>query len=216
MISCYHLKKCFLIAIFCLILAPVQANGPQQNPVVVENPQVRSIFERLVKSIGKNPNDYILEVHETPELNAYATLNKKMVVNTGLVDYLDSEAGLAFVLAHELGHIEKSHVVKGLVRNNLFGLVRAFFFRNSVVASGIDYIHGLHYSRSKEREADYFAEDLITALYCETPGKLEFFEKIASASQEPSKITEYFSTHPLPDSRLDYLHEEIRATGCVL
>ena len=74
-------------------------------------------------------------------------------------------------------------------------------------------MHTLHYSRGKETEADFFAVDLISELYCSEPGKLEFFEK-SVAKQQSSKLQEYFSTHPLPASRLEYLRAEFKKHNC--
>lgn len=74
---------------------------------------------------------------------------------------------------------------------------------------------GLHYSRGAEKEADVFAIDLMNKLYCNESGKLEFFEK-NSANQKATKIDEYFSTHPLSSTRLEYLNTLIIEAGCIV
>lgn len=176
---------------------------------------VERIFKKFTDAIGKDVEDYTLEVHKNDEINAYATLGKKIVINSALIEQTESEAGLAFVIAHELGHVEEKHVVKGLVRSNLSVFLRYFFFKQNRILNGIDYFHQLYYSRDHERDADYYAVDLIDKTYCDVPGKLEFFEKI-SAGQYKNKISEYFSTHPLPESRMEYLRTEIEADNCVL
>ena len=109
----------------------------------------------------------------------------------------------------------KSTVIKGLIRSNFSVFLRYFFFKQNRILNGADYFHQLYYSRDKERDADYYAVDLINKTYCSTPGKLEFFEKISNG-QKANKLNEYFSTHPLPQSRLEYLRTEIEAANCVL
>ena len=180
-----------------------------------EKAKVKAYFKKFIKSLGENPKDYNLEIVESEQLNAYATFGNKVVVNTALMNYIESDSGLAFVIAHELGHIEAKHVHKGLIRDGIGGLFKFFFFKKSTIYDGVNQFHHLYYSRSKEREADYFAVKLINEYYCDVPGKLEFFQKIAKEEgRSGSKISEYFSTHPLPSSRNEYLKAEIMGKNC--
>ena len=210
------------ITLIVLLLSSLTANAEVTAPpdlaggVSKSNIEtVERIFKHFTEIIGKDVEDYTLEVHKDEELNAYATLGKKVVINSGLIEQTDSEAGLAFVIAHELGHVEEHHVIKGLIRSNFSVFLRYFFFKQNRILNGADYFHQLYYSRDKERDADYYAVDLINKTYCSTPGKLEFFEKISNG-QKANKLNEYFSTHPLPQSRLEYLRTEIEAANCVL
>lgn len=177
--------------------------------------KVREILDKFITSLGKNPEKYTITVEKSDVLNAYATVGKRIVVNSGLIKTLMSESGLAFVIAHELGHIEKTHVLHSFVRDHVFSAVKYFFFRNSAIYDGVNYMHSLYYNRDAERDADLFAEEMINKFYCNIPGKLEFFESVAK-NQHAFKVSEYFSTHPLPQSRLDYLRKEIADAGCKL
>lgn len=60
---------------------------------------------------------------------------------------------------------------------------------------------------------DVFAIKLMNELYCDETHKLEFFEKNA-AKQKHSKLEEYFSTHPLDTTRLEYLKTAIKEANC--
>lgn len=183
------------------------------SAVEISDQRIKSIFYSYVRSIGEDPADYTIIIDEEKEVNAYATLGNKIVVHRGIVDFLDTEVALAFVLAHELGHIEKHHAVKSLLRHNVFKFVKYLFFDESRIFDGVNYFHSLHHSRGSEEDADEYAVELINKFYCKTPGKLEFFEKM-SGKQKTSKLSEYFSTHPLPSSRLQYLTESIKADNC--
>lgn len=176
---------------------------------------IKTIFRKFTTAIGANADDYTLEIHKSDELNAYATLGKKIVINSALIEQTKSEAGLAFVIAHELGHVQEKHVIKSMVRSSFSGAMKYFFFKENKLLNGIDYFHSLYYSRDHERDADLYAVDLINKTYCKVPGKLEFFQKINTATPSP-KVLEYFSTHPLPQSRIDYLTADIKNAGCVL
>lgn len=182
--------------------------------------RVQRILNKFIKSIGKDKSKYNLEIVESKDLNAYATLGNKIVVNTALINFLENESALAFVMAHELGHIESHHVVKKVARSGIASLIRNIFFKErsaiyKQVFDGANQFHNLYYSRSKERESDHFAVELINKHYCKEANKLEFFEKMSEKVQG-GKVLEYFSTHPLPSSRLHYLQEKIAAADCVM
>lgn len=197
-----------VLLITMLVVIPAYAEDVSKNQQIVQ-----SMLNKFVSSIGKDPKDYNLEIKESKEINAYATLGKRLIVNTGLIDFLENEVALAFVVAHELGHVEEKHVRNSIMRHHLFSGIKYFFFKQSAIYDGVSYLHSLHYSRGSEKEADLFAKDMVVEFYCEAPGKLEFFEKM-SEKQSGGKLSEYLSTHPHPQSRLDYLKQEILAAEC--
>lgn len=204
--------------VFCLqlisTLAVRAADSTASDPkIAAEQQQVQRIFNSLINGIGKDPAQYTITVEKSDVINAYATLGRKIVVYSALIESLNNEPALTLVIAHELGHIEKHHAVKGAVSSGLISLIKNFFFKNSAIYDGVTYMGSLKYSRSHEEAADIFAINLMNKLYCNTPGKLIFFEKNA-ANQKSSKLTEYFSTHPLDSTRLEYLHQAITDAGC--
>lgn len=196
------------------VFANVTGEETIKNEVSKEHiEQVQRIFNHFITDLGKDPEAYTIEIHKNKQINAYATFGKKVVINSGLINFIDSEPGLAFVIAHELGHIEEKHVIKGLSRQSLSAVMRFFWFKQNRLLNGIDYLHVLHYGRGHEKEADLFAEALMAKFYCDQPGKLEFFQKMAERRQDP-KYMEYLQTHPLPQSRLTYLKAELEAKSC--
>jgi predicted Zn-dependent protease len=183
--------------------------------IAKEQIRIQNMFNAFLTSIGKSPKDYKIEVIESKDINAFATLGRRIVINSELIKFIDSEAGLALVLAHELGHLERKHLVKSLLSQNTTALIRHYVFRDNKVASALSYVGEMHYSRETEKDADMFGIDLVNKLYCNVPGKLEFFEKM-SEKESSGKLQEYFSTHPLSSTRLDYLREIIKTRGCVV
>lgn len=183
--------------------------------VVSEQKKIQAMLDSFLNSIGKSPKDYTIEVVESKDLNAFATLGKRIVVYTELIKMLDSDSGLALVIAHELGHLERKHLIKSMIRNNLSTVVRHYVFKDNKILGSLEQLEGLHYSRDTEKDADMFGINLVNKFYCNVLGKLEFFEKM-SKLEKSGKFSEYFSTHPLSSSRIDYLKAEILAKNCVL
>jgi predicted Zn-dependent protease len=212
----------FILVIFSNQAFALDLEAPTQTPVKLsittdQEAEVKRIYDFFIQDLGKKTEDYQFAIEESDVLNAYATLGKKIIVTTGLIKKLQSEAGLAFVIAHELGHVEQKHVLKGLFRNTIGALIQMFFFKEqntaNTVYQGANFLHSKYYSRSKEKKADLFAVELVNKHYCKAAGKLEFFEEISKETQT-NKASEYFSTHPLPQSRIEYLKLEIEKANC--
>ena len=53
-----------------------------------------------------------LNINEDPEFNAFASGKGNIVLNTGLVGYLQNDSEWAFVIAHELGHHFANHIAE--------------------------------------------------------------------------------------------------------
>lgn len=193
----------------------LSATASKTIDISAEQKRIEAMFNSFITTIGKSPKDYSIEVVESKDINAFATLGRRIVVNTELIKTVNSESALAMVLAHELGHLEKKHLIKSLISQNSSALIKHYIFKDNRIVSAISYAGGLHYSRETEKDADMFGINLVNKLYCNVPGKLEFFEKM-SKLENAGKLQEYFSTHPLSSSRMEYLTAEIKAKGCLL
>ncbi len=180
--------------------------------IKIQQERVNKIFNGFIAELKKNPLDYSITVEDSSVLNAHATLGKKIVVNSALIDYLNDTA-LAFVIAHELGHVEGHHVMKSIARQGFFAIIKEKFFPTSAVYDSASLVGNMGFSRGSEKKADLFAVEIMNKLYCNQPGKLEFFKKM-SANGVPPKILEYFTTHPFPTTRIEYLEEAITEAGC--
>ena len=193
----------------------LSATASKTIDISAEQKRIEAMFNSFITTIGKSPKDYSIEVVESKDINAFATLGRRIVVNTELIKTVNSESALAMVLAHELGHLERKHLIKSLISQNSSALIKHYIFKDNRIVSAISYAGGLHYSRETEKDADMFGINLVNKLYCNVPGKLEFFEKM-SKLENTGKLQEYFSTHPLSSSRMEYLTAEIKAKGCLL
>ena len=68
---------------------------------------INSIGQRLVPKDSPNTYSFKLLLDPVPRAEAYST--GTVLVTTGLVSMLDNEAQLAYVLGHEVAHVEKNH-----------------------------------------------------------------------------------------------------------
>lgn len=173
--------------------------------------RTKEIFEKILDQGASRELNYRLYYSSEPMANAFAVPGGHVIVTKGLLEMVESEEGLAFVLAHELGHHEKRHCLKRLSRTVSVGLVTAFlggFDNASLVDSSVN-ISDLHYSRVQENEADEFAVEIIKKLYGNDEKCLEFFEKVAEDYTLPQWAS-FTQTHPHVEERLEHLKDLLK------
>ena len=73
---------------------------------------VTEVGNRVAK-VSHRPNlEYTFNIIDSPDINAFALPAGYVYVNRGLLTFMNSEADLAAVLAHEIGHITARHAVQ--------------------------------------------------------------------------------------------------------
>jgi predicted Zn-dependent protease len=91
--------------------APELAAFRQNYGVLYNNPMLQrylnAIGQRLVPKDSPNIYSFKIEYYPLPKAEALST--GTVIVSTGLISMLDNEAQLAYVLAHEIAHVEKNH-----------------------------------------------------------------------------------------------------------
>ena len=164
------------------------------------------ILARLTEGGPLRDLEYTVFILDLEEPNAVAVPGGGIGLTPALFETVESEIGLAFVLAHELGHHQHRDILRSLGHRLLFGLA-ATFLLNYEGLSPVDAAFDLAetgYSRKQERAADAFALRLLHDKYGETSGALEFLEKLRS--HRHLRIWEkYAGSHPLTRERLENL-----------
>lgn len=76
--------------------------------------RISEIGNRVAKFSDKPDVKYIFRINNNPVINAYATTGGFVYINTGLLDILETEDELAAVIAHEIAHLNKKHLINFL------------------------------------------------------------------------------------------------------
>lgn len=171
---------------------------------------LRTLAERIVAA-DPLPEGMSVTMHvlDSEEINAFATLGGHIVVTRGLVDAMPSENALALVLAHEIAHVRKRHVIRSLSRGVLTGLAMTLLFSASDADMANDFIGqagftaALTFSRAQEREADALALRGVNALYGHIAGATALFDIMTKSSRYAPP--EWLSTHPQDGKRSNAL-----------
>jgi len=178
--------------------------------------RAEEIFGRLIEHEGLRALPYRLLVLPLDQPNAFALPGGEVGVTRGLLEEVDSETGLALVLAHELGHHQERHTLKRISRTLVFGLARGLLFGRSTasVTDSSLYLAESGYSRRQETAADAFGLRLVRQVYGDTCESLELFEGVlVEANTEGSDWAAFFRSHPATGSRVEELRRLQESLG---
>jgi predicted Zn-dependent protease len=154
---------------------------------------------------------YHFAVLDTPVVNAFAVPGGYIYITRGILALMSSEAELAVVLGHELGHVNARHSVAKLSQLILVqvglavgGAISETFAKITGVASlGIQLLF-LKFSRDDEREADALGVE-YSRKGGYNPGEMvSFFASLEGLGDlsEGHSLPGFLSTHPLTAERI--------------
>ena len=83
---------------------------------------VNEIGQRLAKSSHRSHLTWHFTVLDSPEVNAFALPGGYVYVTRGIMAYLESEADLAGVIGHEIGHVTARHGAQRATRQQTAGI----------------------------------------------------------------------------------------------
>jgi predicted Zn-dependent protease len=183
---------------------------------------VAEVGQRIAANAHRQDIGYRFTLLDSTEINAFALPGGYIYITRGLLAYLNSEAELAAVLGHELGHVTARHSVRqqsaAQAASLGTGLLSIFFPQLGYAGLGqtIDLLGSAllrGYGREMELEADGLgAEYLARAGYAPeamlavigTLKNQEIFDRELAAAEgrEPRAYHGLFATHPSNDTRL--------------
>jgi beta-barrel assembly-enhancing protease len=165
-----------------------------------------------------------LHLVDSEVINAAITVGGHVFIHTALLKEIKSENELAFILAHELGHFQAYDPLKSLGRSLVFivGLMAVGFGTSETggtpdIISWTGNLTQLSYSRNQEQSADLYALYRIIERYGHGGHSLDFFKRLNNKEKEENRLqlrlSEYFSTHPLSQDRINYLKKIAEEKG---
>jgi predicted Zn-dependent protease len=171
------------------------------------------VGRRLAACVADQRRAFHFDGFAAGEPNAFALPGGFIFVSRSILELCRWDPSeMAFILAHEMGHVIRGHAIERIVTNTAVSVAsRAAPVRGALggwlKTVGIQYLQTA-YSRDHELEADRLGVRLVLAAGFEPQGAMRLLSRLAALqrSAESSRLGEYFSTHPTSDIRIQSIH----------
>ncbi len=186
------------------------ARQVQFNTDPTVNQYVASVGQRIVAQTPApfNSLPWHFYVVNDPAINAFAIPGGHVYVNTGLIANADNAAELAGVMAHEISHVTARHSTEQLTRQYGLSILAGLVLGqdpNQLAQIAAQIVAGgalARYSRAAEEEADELGIKAMAAAGYNPIGMATMFEELLEHQQsQPSRVEQFFSSHPLTQER---------------
>jgi predicted Zn-dependent protease len=108
------------------------AQQVERQAKIIDDPVIAEYVNRLGQNLVRNSDakvPFTIKVIDTEEVNAFALPGGFFFVNSGLIMKADTEAELAGVMAHEIGHVAARHgtrqATNRMLKNSMYELLVA-------------------------------------------------------------------------------------------
>ena len=201
-----------------------------ESDVVSQGPEVervKRVMSRLIAATGDAGKslDWQVSVVRDTEANAFCLPGGKMVVYTGILPIAQTDAGLATVLGHEMGHATSRHGSQRLLESKLAdtlltGAQASLAFSDmdsrhkievmAALGAGTKFGVLLPFSRKHESEADEVGLYYMARAGYEPHEALAFWQRMEQSSGPGGQPLQFLSTHPSHGTRIEGLESHMQ------
>src|SRR5579859_6715353 len=193
----------------------------KQLPLLSDSDPVTKYVQQLgAKLAAHAPGEkwpYNFHVVNQKEINAFAMPGGPVYINLGTIQAADNEAEVAAVMSHEISHVVQRHSTRAATRQmeaqlplSLLGGFLGKGIGSQIAQLGIQFGVGSYFlknSRQNEQEADLLGTDIMYDTGYNPRWMAEFFRKLQQ--QGGSSTAQFFSDHPIPANRYQYVSKEV-------
>lgn len=215
-----------------------QSIGAEEHPKIIKQyggvydepgvaGYVASIGGRIVANSEIPGQRFHFTVLDSPIVNAFALPGGYVYVTRGLIALANSEAELASVLAHEVGHVAARHSAQRYNRGMgmaLGGAVLGAVLGNQIVSDLVQQggqLYLLSYSRKQEYEADQLGVRYLVRAGYDPYAEADFLRSLeahdaleqALNREKNKRPSEFLTTHPITAKRVVEAIETARKSG---
>ncbi len=192
---------------------------------LVDDPELQAYVSelglRMAASSERPQLPWSFKVVDDPIVNAFALPGGFIYVTRGILAHFGTEAELAGVLGHEIGHVTAKHSVNQMSRQQLqqtvlgVGMVFSETVREygGIASAGLQLMN-LRYSRGDESESDELGLRYITRLGYDPEAMIGVFRMLAEVGGGGGgRIPQWQLTHPYPENRESDIRQRIAEAG---
>lgn len=193
--------------------------GLYDNPAV--QAYVEGLGQRLAAASERPDLPWSFKVLDDPAINAFALPGGYVYVTRGILTHLGSEAELATVLGHEIGHVTARHGANQMSKQLLaiagLGLAALLAPDSDTAGAALAVAYAglsllfFSYSRDDERQADQLGLRYAQRAGYDLRQSPEVFRLLDRAAkvEGAGRLPNWLSTHPDPGARRHRIEEKV-------
>ncbi len=206
---------------------------------VLQAPALQAYVSALGKKLAEQSHREQLQWHftvlDSPEINAFALPGGYVYITRGILAYLDSEAELAGVLGHEIGHVTARHAAQRATRQSdaslgvlaagvLGAVAEGYFGVGGVGRMATDVTQAVAvgriaaYGREQELQADALGAEYLSRVRYDPRTMVDVIRVLKAQEQfaadnareqgrSAPRRNDWLSSHPSNDERLARIDE---------
>lgn len=176
---------------------------------------LREAFAKFLAASG-DTTTYRIEFRAAEEIgaNALALPSGTIVFTDELVMMAKDDRELIGVLAHECGHVQRRHALRGVLQNSavfvVVALVTGDLSSASLVGGALPaYLLEAQFSREFEREADLYAVEKLRAAKVDPGFLADMLARLGEKhGEDQAQLLAYLRTHPPTPERILYIRSD--------
>jgi predicted Zn-dependent protease len=204
------------------------AQQTEQSLGLVQDEELQNYIQRIGAQLAADSErpelPWRFRVVDDPTPNAFALPGGFIYVTRGMMSLMESEAELASVLGHEIGHVTARHSVNQMSRAQVasLGLGIGMIFveelqqYGDLASTGLQLLF-LKYGRDDERQADDLGFKYALQEGYDVREMADVFQALQTIGESSgqSPLPTWMSSHPDPGERVSRTQQRIQALGSV-
>jgi predicted Zn-dependent protease len=180
---------------------------------------VQDVGMRLAEVSQRPELPWHFAVVDVPAVNAFALPGGYIYITRGLMAHLDTEAEMAGVLGHEIGHVTARHAARAYTRAASVGVgaaVTSILFPSAepyaaAAQTGLGVLF-LKYDRGQELQSDRLGAEYVAKVGWAPSGMSGVLETLGriSAATDRRGVPNWLATHPQPEDRVAKVAETVQ------
>ncbi|PCJ86034.1 MAG: hypothetical protein COA57_06730 [Flavobacteriales bacterium] len=189
-----------------LVVEELLGNEPDfaelNNPTL--DSALKMICDRLLQQVELTDYDFHIKIVDNEMVNAVTLPGGHIFVFKGLIEFSEHPEEVAAVLAHEIGHVQKRHVVKKLVKELGLAIITGVITGGDpvLITEVSRSALSTFFDRKQESEADRYALKLLEKSNISPTAMAAFFRRLKQQNGINHESLEILSTHPHTNSRI--------------
>ncbi|MDX2305668.1 MAG: M48 family metallopeptidase [Microscillaceae bacterium] len=178
--------------------------------------KLQKILNTMTPHVSRKGIQYDIHLIQNSDLiNAFSIAGGHIFITTGIMNWVESDDELAFIIGHEIGHVDLGHTIQHIKKSMTIQSWADYLQLNEYagVIEQAQTILGTPFGQPDEYSSDqYGATIALKAGYNPHKGK-DFFKKLSENEKKediPYDLDVWMRTHPYSDQRIICLDYFIR------